>query len=211
VAVREEERVEPALVGAARLRERVDLARRIHDRVIQRLCGVSLALESPLPLGPGDRARCGRELASALAELRAVLSDGLPPEGAQAPASLAELADSAARAHPGLPVELELPAGVEVGAPLPLVRRFLDEALRNAGRHGRPTRVLVSARNRRGRLELAVRNDGALAPGDPPGIGLRLLRLEVSEWGARIEAGPCGPGEWLASLSLPHAEPAPLD
>ena len=41
-----------------RLGERLDLAREIHERVLQRLFGVSLALSAEQPLEPAERERC---------------------------------------------------------------------------------------------------------------------------------------------------------
>src|SRR4029077_15139639 len=70
-----------ALVAAARnvtrqqersrsLAERLDLAREVHERVLQRLFGVSLALSSEQPLEAPERERCLVEMQEALADLR---------------------------------------------------------------------------------------------------------------------------------------------
>src|SRR5438105_8742192 len=55
---------------ARRLSERLDLAREIHERVLQRLFGVSLALSAEQPLDPAERERCRTEMQEALADLR---------------------------------------------------------------------------------------------------------------------------------------------
>ncbi len=62
VSTREQER-------ARQLQERIDLAREIHDGVIQRLFGVSLALSGD-ELSPQARRRCADEIHEALTELR---------------------------------------------------------------------------------------------------------------------------------------------
>src|SRR5437588_9436281 len=56
-----------------RLGERLDLAREIHERVLQRLFGVSLALTAEQPLERGERERCRAELQQALSDLRRAL------------------------------------------------------------------------------------------------------------------------------------------
>ena len=55
------------------LRTRIDLARDMHERVIQSLCGVRLAIEGAEGLEPELRARCERELSAAVEDLRALL------------------------------------------------------------------------------------------------------------------------------------------
>ena len=56
-----------------RLSERIDLAREVHERVTQRLFGVSLALGSDQPLADEDRERCAAEIEAALGDLREAL------------------------------------------------------------------------------------------------------------------------------------------
>ena len=52
------------------LAQRVDVAREVHDRVMQRLFGVSLVLGSAIELGQAERARAAQELQEAVADLR---------------------------------------------------------------------------------------------------------------------------------------------
>ena len=56
------------------LAQRVDVAREVHDRVMQRLFGVSLVLGSDIELGRAERARAAEELQDAVADLRTVLA-----------------------------------------------------------------------------------------------------------------------------------------
>src|ERR1700752_5029696 len=53
-----------------RLGERLDLAREIHERVLQRLFGVSLALGAEQLLERAERERCRAEMQEALGDLR---------------------------------------------------------------------------------------------------------------------------------------------
>src|SRR5881275_2611125 len=62
-----------------RLGERLDLAREIHERVLQRLFGVSLALSAEQPLDRAQRERCRIELQEAVGELRRALERPLAP------------------------------------------------------------------------------------------------------------------------------------
>src|SRR3954466_11975324 len=54
------------LERSRRLTERIDLAREVHERVTQRLFGVSMALGSERPLADEDRERCAAEIEAAL-------------------------------------------------------------------------------------------------------------------------------------------------
>src|SRR5206468_11666258 len=58
---------------ARELRRRIDLARDIHEGVIQRLFGVSMALDGEGELPADARARCAAETQRALSDLRAAL------------------------------------------------------------------------------------------------------------------------------------------
>src|SRR2546421_141598 len=58
---------------AVQLEQRIDLAREIHEGVIQRLFGVSMALDGEGDLPAELRARCASETQSALADLRSAL------------------------------------------------------------------------------------------------------------------------------------------
>jgi GAF domain-containing protein len=94
IATRQRER-------AQQLAERLDLAREVHDRVIQRLFGVSMALSAET-LGGEARERCLAELQLAVGELRAAMQRA--PE--RRPRDLRSLRDEVARlqtATPGSP------------------------------------------------------------------------------------------------------------
>ena len=56
-----------------RLGERLELAREIHERVMQRLFGVSLALSAERSFDDAERERCRVEMQEALSDLRRAL------------------------------------------------------------------------------------------------------------------------------------------
>ena len=102
------------------LAQRVDVAREVHDRVMQRLFGVSLVLGSDIELGRAERARAAEELQDAVADLRTVLARS-PEARARAP-----------RRHPARRAR---PARAPLRA---ADRARLAGRPRGAGRAGRP-------------------------------------------------------------------------
>ncbi|HUB75564.1 MAG TPA: GAF domain-containing protein, partial [Solirubrobacteraceae bacterium] len=73
-----------------RLAEQLELAREIHERVMQRLFGVSLTLSAEAALEGEQRERCLNELQEATAELRSALERPLAPSAPEAHTTLAE-------------------------------------------------------------------------------------------------------------------------
>jgi signal transduction histidine kinase len=192
-----------------RLSERIDLAREVHERVTQRLFGVSMALGSDRPLADDDRERCVAEIEAALGELREALIGS-------AGSSLLELQDGGLRAeldrlgrqYKLLPLVVDWPEGVDVPESLePLAVSILNEALRNAEKHATPTEVRVTIAERDGAFALEVRNDGL-----PPGgggssagasrMGLRLASYEALQRGGMLEYGR-EEDRWRVRLVLP--------
>jgi signal transduction histidine kinase len=194
---------------ARRLSERLAFAREIHDRVIQRLFGVSLVLGAEGALSATARERCRDELHAALTELRSALRRPLVMERPLLDGSLREDLDRASR-RARHPVTVDWQAGLEIPRPIDrLARAVLAEALRNATKHAHPRHISVSVVDHDGELVLSVRNDGVVErrarPG--PGIGLRLLALEAIARGGRVDAGPVKPGAWEVRFVVP-LEPA---
>ena len=68
---------------ASQLEQRIDLAREIHEGVIQRLFGVSMALDGDGELPADARERCASETQAALTELRTALQRPLGPRPAR--------------------------------------------------------------------------------------------------------------------------------
>jgi signal transduction histidine kinase len=193
---------------ARRLSERLDFAREIHDRVIQRLFGVSLALGADGSLSATARERCRDELHAALTELRSALRRPLEIERPRVDGSLREDLDRASR-RPQHPVTVDWQPGLAIPRSLDrLARAVLAEALRNATKHARPRTIAAAVADRDGELVLTVRNDGVLhrraQPG--PGLGLRLVALEAIARGGRVDAGPVQPKGWEVRFAVPLEE-----
>ena len=194
-----------------RLTERVELAREVHERVIQRLFGISLALGSDEPLADEDRQRCAVEIEAALSELREALIGS-------AGGSLLELREGTLRSelerldrqYKRLPLTVEWGQGANVPEGLePLAISVLNEALRNAEKHAEPSEVKVTIDAPDGAFRLEVRNDGLPRQGNGGSrggsrMGLRLASYEAMQRGGMLEYGR-EEDQWRIRLVLPSS------
>jgi signal transduction histidine kinase len=192
---------------ARQLEHRIDMAREIHEGVIQRLFGVSMALDGRGDLPAAARSRCAREIQSALSDLRAALKRPLGRAPRKTETTLREEIARLARAYPELGITLEDGSGREVPAALePLAQSVLSEAILNARKHAAPSRVTVSAGTAGSAFVLEVVNDGVTGGRHRPGIGLRLAALEAVQSGGVLEFGEREPGRWQVRLVVPRDE-----
>jgi len=194
---------------AQQLEERIGLARDLHDAVVQRLFGVSLALSGEGPLAQDTRARCREEIASALTELRAALQRPLAASARRTTTTLHDEIDRLCRAHRDLSVTLAGGRDVAVPEELePVAQSVLREAVRNAAKHADPERIEITLRREADTFVLEVLNDGVGgAPGErrqaARGMGLRLAAFEALEHGGVVEFGRAGEGSWRVRLTVP--------
>jgi signal transduction histidine kinase len=209
-------RIATSQQGRARLLQaRIDLTREIHERVVQRLFGVSLVLGSESGLSEEARRRCADEMQAALIDLRDALSRPLAPGSLDTGATLREELTRLGRHYKDLPLELDWQPDVEVPEELePLAQSVLAEALRNADKHARPTRVRVHVGRSEDTFLLEVRNDGVTAgsrgrPGSRgAGMGLRLAAVEALQLGGVVEFGLEDGAEWRVRLVVPVGDGA---
>jgi len=190
------------------LSERLELAREIHERVVQRLFGVSLVLGTEGELSPDARRRCTEEMRAALGDLREALARPLPPPPLDTGATLRQELERLGRHYKDLPLEVEWAPGTEVPAELePLAQSVLAEALRNARKHASPSRVEVRVGTDGGAFVLETRNDGVRKPqgGGASGVGLRLAAGEALGRGGVVEFGRENGDEWRVRLVVPTA------
>jgi signal transduction histidine kinase len=218
--------------------ERARLAREMHDSVAKTLHGVALAADSLTGSAGADRmdpalirqqaALVARSARRAAAESRELLADlRRESDPTQTTDVLVELAartrDFSTRT--GLPAVYR-PTGAHAVPPVPpaVARQLLTiatEAMENAHRHARPTRVDVSAGVHGDLLRISVYDDGR---GLPPGTTLEQLRRaghfglvgmveRAASVGARIRIGRGGHPQGtevrvelpLAALTTPTA------
>ena len=187
-----------------RLSDRLELAREVHERVLQRLFGVSLALSAEQPLDREQRDRCLVEMREALGDLRRALERPLAPLPPETGSTLAAELERVRRSS-GMVVEVDWRGDFSVPADLePLAQSVLAEALRNIAKHAEPSRVEVLVARDADTFRLEVRNDGASPPGpNPPapgGMGLRLAAFEALQYGGVVESGPVGRDAWRVRL-----------
>jgi signal transduction histidine kinase len=190
---------------ARQLQERIDLARDVHESVIQRLFGVQLVFSSSAELKPEARQRIAAELQAALVDLRRALQRPLGRVAPETQTTLLEEVDRLSREHPDL--HLTLSRGSErVAVPKslePLAQSVLAEAVRNAHKHARPTKVEVSLERHDETLFLDVCNDGVGGRPKTTGMGLKLAALEALQAGGIVEFGERDPGTWRVRMAVP--------
>jgi len=201
-ATREHER-------AKQLQERIDLARDIHDGVIQRLFGVSLALSGER-LAAQERQRCGDEVREALTDLREALQRPLGRSPRATQTTLADEVRRLAARTSGPAIEFVQPSSATVPEHLEaLAQSVTVEALRNALKHADPSEVRVCVDRVDGALVLDVVNDGVPArPRRTAGMGLRLAAFEALQHGGVLEFGAVDGGLWRVRLLVPAESPS---
>jgi signal transduction histidine kinase len=210
-------------IEQAKLRQRNELARELHDAVghhvsaivIQAQAGRALAASNP------DRALATLETiedaaSRTLEEMRAMvglLRDGADPDFAPQPglADIQQLARSVGgwpRVHVQVAGDFaKLSPGVGVA-----LYRIAQEAVTNAVRHARDsTRITVHLADEDEQVRLTVRDDGA-ANGTgrtPPGYGLVGMAERASLLGGTLQAGPDPDGGWTVDAVLPKGVATP--
>ena len=191
---------------AKQLEQRIDLARDVHDSVIQRLFGVSLALSGDQPFDEQTRRRCAEEVQSALGDLRSALQRPLGRSAARTKTTLHDEVQRLSHAYPELGIEPE--DGSEIAAPVELealAQSVLTEAIRNAQKHASASRVAVQTAASDGTFVLAVTNNGVRGRPRRTGMGLRLAAFEALQAGGLLEFGQRGEDSWQVRLVVPCA------
>jgi signal transduction histidine kinase len=187
---------------AQRLSERIDLIREIHEGAIQRLFGLMLVLGSDEELDAENRRTCHDELRVILTELRDALGRSRGGSARNGERTLRQTLDRLRTVRDDLAVEweddVEVPPAVEATA-----QAVVLEAVRNAEKHGQPSRIDVTVARTHGNLVVEVVNDGARPATGTPGLGLRLATIEALQHAGLVEFGPVEPDGWHVRLVVP--------
>ena len=194
---------------ASLLSQRIDLAREVHERVMQRLFGVSLVLGAAHELTREERRRAGEEIQAAVADLRSAMARPVEPLPHGSGAKLRDELERLSRHYDGAPVEVSWERDAEVPEDLErLAQSVLAEALRNAHKHARASVVHVNVAGDDGLFVLEVRNDGVgrAEPARGAGMGLRLAALDALQRGGVVEFGPAESSQWRVRLVVPVPE-----
>src|SRR3954453_12532819 len=190
---------------ARELQHHIDMAREVHDGVVQRLFGVSLALDSDGDFPAEARKRAAAEIQQALGELKSLVQQPLGRTSRTTPTTLAQEVHRLALTEPTMDVEsgsLDVPPELE-----PLAQSVFREALRNAQKHANPTTVTVSASQDDDVFVLEVVNDGVNGKTKKTtGMGLRLAAFEALQVGGFIEFGARDGDKWQVRLVVPTGE-----
>jgi signal transduction histidine kinase len=188
------------------LEQRIDLAREIHESVIQRLFGVSMALDGDGDLPEAARERCVEETQAALGDLRKALQRPLGRAPRPTGTTLVAEVDRLAHVNPELNITLAAGGAGDVPEALePLAQSVLTEAVRNAAKHATPTAVTVRVGAQQGAFVLEVVNDGVrTGQRQQAGMGLRLAAFEALQSGGMVEFGEREPGVWQVRLVVAH-------
>ena len=207
----ERARLAETATQVARMRERAELARDLHDTFTQDLTAITLQLETALQyLNDGkatDPVTSALHVArdSVQRARRAVEALGSSPEtGSPLDVALAELARTFT-SQSGVPVHLR----VNAAGANPRIERaayhIAQEALTNVRRHAKAKNVWIDAARSRGKVVLTVRDDGrGLATRKPGGMGIRGMQERARDIGGslRVQARHGGGTEVRASLPL---------
>jgi signal transduction histidine kinase len=197
IATRQQER-------ARELTDRITLTRDVHERVVQRLFGVSLALAPDREPRAEVWTRCSSEIQAALTDLRAALRRPLVPEPEDLATTLREELRRLGEHHRDLGVRVTWPDDVHVPEDCePLAQSVLAEALRNADKHADPTHVDVLVGCEDGAFTLEVSNDGVRGDQRGTGMGLRLAFFEAVQRGGLLEYGSKDEDRWRVRLVMP--------
>jgi signal transduction histidine kinase len=191
---------------ARELQHRIDMAREVHERIVQRLFGVSLALDSDGDFPAEARKRAAAEIQQALGELKSVVQQPLGRRSRPTPTTLAQEVERLSRSDSPLRIEavseIDVPPDLEA-----LAQSVLREALRNAQKHAKPTRVTVSAGQADSVFVLEIINDGVNgASRQTTGMGLRLAAFEALQVGGFVEFGARDGHTWQVRLVVPTGD-----
>ncbi|HKX62589.1 MAG TPA: PAS domain-containing protein, partial [Verrucomicrobiae bacterium] len=174
----------------------------LHDGLGQRLTGLEMlshALAEELKARAPDLSQLARRLNVELRETvtqARLISHSLAPvalEGNGLMQGLMELAVATARI-PGVKCQLRChpPVCVQNVATATHLYRIAQEAVNNALKHGRATEVIISLRERGGRMELCVENNGRAFTSPKTttpatrGIGLNVMHYRANMIGANV-------------------------
>jgi signal transduction histidine kinase len=178
-------------IVAASDETRRQIERDLHDGTQQRLVSLGLALRAAEANVPSEQQGLQEELSHVVQGLADAVEDlqeisrGIHPailsKGGLGPA-LRTLAHRSA-----IPVDLDIATDVRLAEPIEVAAYFVgSEALANAAKHSRASRIDVSLEQRDGTLQLSIRDDGVGGVDTTRGSGLVGLTDRVEALGGSI-------------------------
>ena len=200
--VTDRKRLEEEIVAISG-REQVRIGQDLHDDLCQRLAAIELmsgALERKLEKKSmpeaADAAKIAEYIRDAISQTR-VLARGLSPVELEANGLMSALEELASTTEQRFGISCEFQCGErvlmddnKVGTHL---YRIAQEAIHNAVRHGRATRVTISLLRLADGIRLTITDDGAGFSGSAPGsagMGLRIMKFRAGVIGGALEIQP---------------------
>jgi signal transduction histidine kinase len=221
------------------LQERQRLARELHDAVTQSVFSVSLIAQSIMPALKRDQTEAEHRIErlieqslTAMTELRAVLAELRPDDGANAGEAAGDptsggLVVALARLADGLD-DHGLAADLDVGRYTPQIQaheralyRIAQESLSNIVKHARARRVTMQLSTKGDRVRLRIADDGIGLPTAPGrkaagtpepssgGLGLTSMRERVAELGGSLQMLSMAGGGTTIDVILPRRDEQP--
>jgi len=204
-------------IEQAKLRQRNQLARELHDTVGHHVSAIAIQAQAGRTLAASDPDRALRTLdtieeaaSRALAEMRAMVSilrDGAKADLAPQP-GLADLEHLArqVKAPPRVDVQLsgdldDLNPAVEAA-----LYRIAQESITNAAHHARDvTSITIEVTGNGQEVHLMVRDDGRLVPAAQASSGYGLVGMaeRATLVGGTLQAGPSPGRGWTVDAVLP--------
>ena len=211
--VRFRDEAQTRAVDQARLLERAQLARELHDSVAHHMTAITLqaqAARAVLRSSPEDAsnalAAIEAESKRSLVELRAIVG-ALRDDAALAPAAGLAQIRGLARTSPRPTVEVAFVGNLE-GLTAVVERalfRLAQEAVTNAIKHARnASTVTLRIEGEGSGVRLSARDDGEAGPPGRAGFGLSGMAERVSLLGGTFEAGPLPKRGWRVDAVLPR-------
>ncbi|MCF7983387.1 MAG: PAS domain-containing protein [Thiohalocapsa sp.] len=197
--------------------EQQRIGREIHDGLGQELAAAAMmasVLTTKLDKRAQPEASQARELAAqidrALCESKAI-ARGLAPVGTgpeDLPDALRELAEQAQRSGD---IECVFSKGEDLCIAEPVIAsnlyRIAQEALSNAIRHGKPSRITVDLACENGRVRLTVRDNGRWVERrdrGAGGLGLQIMGYRAALLGGTLSVKPLDEGGTLMQCNIPQ-------
>lgn len=203
-------------IDQAKLREREQLARDLHDTVAHHVSAIAIRAQAGIATaGANPDAATDAlglieaEASKTLAEMRSmvrVLRRDEAPELAPNP-RLADLDQLASRGEERPQVTVQVNGGSESIPPTvaAAVYRIVQESVTNARRHARhATRITVRVDANDAGIHLSITDDGETAPVSAPGYGVTGMVERAALLGGTLEAGRAPGRGWTVTAELPR-------
>ncbi|MCP4306985.1 MAG: sensor histidine kinase [bacterium] len=216
-AVRFRKRAQARAVAEAKLFEREQLARELHDTVAHHVSAIAIQAEAGWALAASDPEASVRalktiktEASQTLTEMRTIIGVLRQGEDEHSPHKrLSDLERLAGNGAQRPPIELEMWGKLDDVAPSiqTAVFRIAQEATTNARRHARrATGITIRVEGDSRNVVVTVADDGDASyfdPGSSAGYGLVGMNERASLHGGSFDAGPNQGRGWTVKAVLP--------